>query len=224
MRIAVYCSSSLAIDPKYIDLAHSLGAGIAARSWELVSGGGHISAMGAVSRGARETGGKTIGVIPQRLVDIEFADKECDELHIVDSMRNRKAMIEDLSDAFIALPGGIGTLEELFEIWVGRFLKFHNKPVIILDPYDLYAPLATLIDHLEDHGFVKPGQRELLHWAKSVDQAWISQLITPVVSSSSKCLTHFASQLTCHALKNVLGRRLLIGNHKAIGCCKLKFG
>ena len=116
MRIAVYCSSSLAIDPKYIDLAHSLGAGIAARSWELVSGGGHISAMGAVSRGARESGGKTIGVIPQRLVDIEFADKECDELHVVDSMRNRKAMIEDLSDAFIALPGGIGTLEELFEI------------------------------------------------------------------------------------------------------------
>jgi uncharacterized protein (TIGR00730 family) len=127
--------------------------------------------MGAVSRGARESGGKTIGVIPQRLVDIEFADKECDELHIVDSMRNRKAMIEDLSDAFIALPGGIGTLEELFEIWVGRFLKFHNKPVIILDPHDVYAPLATLIDHLEEHGFVKPGQRELLHWAKSVDQA-----------------------------------------------------
>jgi uncharacterized protein (TIGR00730 family) len=76
-----------------------------------------------------------------------------------------------LSDAFIALPGGIGTLEELFEIWVGRFLKFHAKPVIVLDPYDLYAPLATLIDHLEEHGFVKPGQRELLHWARSVDEA-----------------------------------------------------
>ena len=86
-------------------------------------------------------------------------------------MRNRKAMIEDLSDAFIALPGGIGTLEELFEIWVGRFLKFHTKPVIVLDPFDLYAPLATLIDHLEDHGFVKPGQRELLHWASSIDEA-----------------------------------------------------
>ena len=171
MRIAVYCSSSQTIDPKYIELAYSLGAGIAGRKWDLVSGGGYISAMGAVSRGARESGGKTIGVIPQRLVDIEFADKECDELHVVDSMRNRKAMIEDLSDAFIALPGGIGTLEELFEIWVGRFLKFHNKPVIVLDPYDLYAPLATLIEHLEEHGFVKPGQRELLHWAKSIDQA-----------------------------------------------------
>jgi uncharacterized protein (TIGR00730 family) len=127
--------------------------------------------MGAVSRGARESGGRTIGVIPQRLVDIEFADKESDELHVVDSMRSRKAMIEDLSDAFIALPGGIGTLEELFEIWVGRFLKFHSKPVIVLDPFGLYTPLASLIDHLEEHGFVKPGQRELLHWASSIDQA-----------------------------------------------------
>jgi uncharacterized protein (TIGR00730 family) len=171
MRIAVYCSSSQTIDPKYIELARNLGAGIATRSWELVSGGGHISAMGAVSRGARESGGRTIGVIPQRLVDIEFADKESDELHVVDSMRSRKAMIEDLSDAFIALPGGIGTLEELFEIWVGRFLKFHSKPVIVLDPFGLYTPLASLIDHLEEHGFVKPGQRELLHWASSIDQA-----------------------------------------------------
>lgn len=156
---------------KYIDLAYELGAGIAGRSWQLVSGGGHISAMGAVSRGARASGGRTIGVIPQRLVDIEFADKECDELHVVDSMRDRKAMIEDLADAFIALPGGIGTLEELFEIWVGRFLKFHDKPVIILDPFGLYAPLAKLIDHLEENGFVKPGQRELLHWATNIDQA-----------------------------------------------------
>ena len=171
MRIAVYCSSSMSIDPKYIDLAHDLGAGIAQRSWELVSVGGNVSAMGAVSRGSRTSGGRTIGVIPQKLVDIEFADKECDELHVVDSMRSRKAMIEDLSDAFIALPGGIGTLEELFEIWVGRFLKFHNKPVIVLDPYDLYEPLAKLIEHLEEHGFVKPGQRELLHWAHSVEEA-----------------------------------------------------
>ena len=170
MRIAVYCSSSLAIDPKYIDLAHSLGAGIAARSWELVSGGGHVSAMGAVSRGARETGGKTIGVIPQRLVDIEFADRDSDELHVVESMRERKAKIEELADAFITLPGGPGTLEEFFEIWVGRFLKFHDKPVLILDPHGAFAPLVTLLDHLEAEGFVKPGQRELVTWCTSVEQ------------------------------------------------------
>jgi uncharacterized protein (TIGR00730 family) len=76
-----------------------------------------------------------------------------------------------LSDAFITLPGGPGTLEELFEIWVGRFLNFHNKPVVILDPFDLYSPLRQLLDHLEGEGFVKPGQRELLHWSTDIEEA-----------------------------------------------------
>jgi len=171
MRIAVFCSSSPTIDSKYIDLATELGEAIADRQWELVSGGGHISMMGAVARGVRSGSGKTIGVIPQALVDIEFADHDSHELHVVNSMRERKAMIEDLSDAFIAMPGGLGTLEELFEIWVGRFLKFHDKPVIVLDPFGLYSPLREMIDHLETEGFVKPGQRELLHWTTSVDDA-----------------------------------------------------
>jgi hypothetical protein len=171
MRVAVFCSSSPTIDSKYIDLATDLGAAIGERKWDLVSGGGHISMMGAVARGVRASGGKTIGVIPQSLVDIEFADHDSHELHVVDSMRERKAKMEDLSDAFIALPGGPGTLEELFEIWVGRFLNFHNKPVIILDPFGIYGPLRDLLDHLEVHGFVKPGQRELLHWSVSVDDA-----------------------------------------------------
>ena len=123
MRIAVFCSSSPTIDSKYVDLASELGQGIASRGWELVSGGGHISMMGAVARGVRSGGGTTIGVIPQALVDIEFADNDSHELFVVDSMRERKAMIEDLSDAFIALPGGLGTLEELFEIWVGVLIS-----------------------------------------------------------------------------------------------------
>ena len=171
MRIAVFCSSSPTIDSKYVDLASELGQGIASRGWELVSGGGHISMMGAVARGVRRGGGTTIGVIPQALVDIEFADNDSHELFVVDSMRERKAMIEDLSDAFIALPGGLGTLEELFEIWVGRFLKFHSKPVIVLDPFGLYSPLRELIDHLEAEKFVKPGQRELLHWTTDIEHA-----------------------------------------------------
>ena len=169
--MAVFCSSSPTIDSKYIDLATDLGAAIGERKWDLVSGGGHISMMGAVARGVRASGGRTIGVIPQSLVDIEFADHDNHELHVVDSMRERKAKMEDLSDAFIALPGGPGTLEELFEIWVGRFLKFHDKPVIILDPFDIYGPLRDLLDHLEAHGFVKPGQRELLQWSATVDEA-----------------------------------------------------
>ncbi|MCX6434873.1 MAG: TIGR00730 family Rossman fold protein [Actinobacteria bacterium] len=171
MRIAVFCSSSPTIADKYQDLATDLGLAIGSRDWDLISGGGHISMMGAVARGVRSAGGKTIGVIPQMLVDIEFADRDSHELHVVTSMRERKAMIEDFSDAFIALPGGPGTLEELFEIWVGRFLKFHNKPIIILDPYGVYAPLKVLLDHLEVEGFVKPGQRELLKWCKTVDEA-----------------------------------------------------
>jgi uncharacterized protein (TIGR00730 family) len=171
MRIAVFCSSSPAIDSKFIDLAFDLGEGIARSGAELVSGGGHISAMGAISRGARSVGGRTIGIIPQKLVDIEFADHESDELIVVDSMRTRKAKIEDMSDAFITLPGGLGTLEELFEIWVGRYLKFHDKPVIILDPFGVYEPLHALVEHLENEKFVKPGMRELIHWAVSVDEA-----------------------------------------------------
>ena len=110
MRIAVFCSSSPTIESKFIDLAFELGAGIARSGAELVSGGGHISAMGAISQGARSIGGRTIGIIPQKLVDIEFADHDSDELIVVDSMRTRKAKIEDLSDAFITLPGGLGTL------------------------------------------------------------------------------------------------------------------
>ncbi len=171
MRVCVYCSSSPSIDNKYLDLATNLGNAIGAKRWELVSGGGHISMMGAVARGVRTGGGRTIGVIPQTLVDIEFADNDNHELHVVESMRERKAMMEEMSDAFIALPGGPGTLEELFEIWVGRFLNFHNKPVIILDPFGLYDPLRELLDHLEREGFVKPGQRELLHWSTTVEEA-----------------------------------------------------
>lgn len=171
MRIAVFCSSSPTIDPKFIDLAFDLGESIARSGAELVSGGGHISAMGAISRGARSVGGRTIGIIPQKLVDIEFADHESDELVVVDSMRTRKAKIEDLSNAFITLPGGLGTLEELFEIWVGRYLKFHDKPVIILDPYGVYQPLHALVEELETQNFVKPGMRELIHWTTTVDEA-----------------------------------------------------
>ena len=171
MRIAVFCSSSPSIDSKYVELAYELGTAVASRSWELVTGGGHISMMGAVSRGARDNGGRTIGVIPQALVEIEFADHDNDELHVVETMGERKAMITDIADAFITLPGGAGTLEEFFEIWVGRYLKFHDKPVVILDPFGIYEPLHELIEHLENEKFIKPGMRELISWATDVSGA-----------------------------------------------------
>jgi uncharacterized protein (TIGR00730 family) len=171
MRIAVFCSSSPTIDTKFIDLAYELGSEIAAQGAELVSGGGHISAMGAISRGARSKGGRTVGIIPEKLMKIEFADHDSDELIVVESMRTRKAKIEELSDAFITLPGGLGTLEELLEIWVGRYLQFHDKPIVILDPHGVFAPLQELVNHLEDHNFVKPGMQSLIHWAHSVEEA-----------------------------------------------------
>jgi uncharacterized protein (TIGR00730 family) len=171
MRIAVFCSSSPTIDTKYVELAYELGQGIAGSSNELVTGGGHISMMGAVSRGARDKGGKTVGVIPQALVDIEFADHDNDELHVVETMGQRKHMITDISDAFITLPGGAGTLEEFFEIWVGHYLKFHTKPVVILDPFGIYAPLHELILHLEEEKFIKPGMRDIVQWTTNVDDA-----------------------------------------------------
>ena len=171
MRIAVYCSSSLGIDQKFVDFSFELGAAIAEMGAELVSGGGKVSSMGAISRGARSKGGKTIGIIPQKLLEIEFADHESDELVVVDSMRTRKGKIEDLADAFIAIPGGLGTLEELIEIWVGRYLGFHNKPVVILDPFNVYAKLHELVVDLESQKFVKPGMRDLVYWASSIDEA-----------------------------------------------------
>lgn len=170
MRIAVYCSSSSQIDEKFIDFAFDLGAAIAESRFDLVSGGGHISSMGAISRGARSKGGKTIGIIPQRLVDIEFADHENDELVVVDSMRSRKGKIEELADGFIALPGGLGTLEELFEIWVGRYLGFHSKPIVILDPEGIYSKLHELVIELEESHFVKPGMRDLVLWATTIEE------------------------------------------------------
>jgi uncharacterized protein (TIGR00730 family) len=174
MRICVYCSSSPEIDPKYISFASEVGKEIATRGWELVTGGGHISMMGAVAHAAREAGGRTIGIIPQRLADIEFADEDSDELHIVQSMRERKAMMEAQSDAFITLPGGPGTLEEFFEIWVGRYLQFHNKPVIVLDPFNFYAPLHTFLDHLTEEKFIRTGQRDLIIWTDNIESALAS--------------------------------------------------
>ena len=158
MRISVYCSSSPEVEQKYLDLAYQVGQAIAARGWELVWGGGKISMMGAVARGARDGGVRTLGVIPESLLNLEFGDDAASEMFVTPDMRSRKAKLEELSDAFIALPGSIGTLEELFEIWVGKYLSFHNKPVVVLDPYGAFTPLKAALEHLTELKFMKPGQ------------------------------------------------------------------
>jgi len=168
MRVSVFCSSAPDIPKSSLDLAFKIGEAIGEQGWDLVWGGGKASMMGAVAKGARSKGAATIGVIPQPLINLEFEDKEATQMHVVSDMRTRKAKIEDLSDAFIALPGGIGTLEEFFEIWVGSYLKFHSKPIAICDPVGFYDPLRTALDHLAEHNFMKSGQAELVSWCKDI--------------------------------------------------------
>ena len=171
MKIAVYCASSTAVSPDNLSLGFDLGAAIAKKGHELVWGGGAISVMGEVAKGARAHGGRTIGVIPERLMNVEFIDHDSTELHVVSDMRERKGLIEKLSDSFIALPGGIGTLEEFFEIWVGRYLGFHSKPIAVLDPANVYGSLRSALDDLTQKNFMKPGQHELVSWCSNVEDA-----------------------------------------------------
>ena len=171
MRIAVFCSSSPTIAPENLELGFNVGATIAQAGHELVSGGGRISVMGKISEGARAQNGRTIGVIPEKLTNLEFADHESSELIVVADMRSRKKKIEELADAFFVLPGGIGTLEEFFEIWVGRYLGFHAKPIAVIDPHQTYTSLRVALDHLTEKNFMKPGQHELVAWCSEIESA-----------------------------------------------------
>jgi uncharacterized protein (TIGR00730 family) len=170
--VCVYCSSSETIDPQFVELASEVGTRIAAAGYSLVSGGGRVSMMGAVARAARAGGATTIGVIPQHLMAYEVADVDADELVVVDTMRERKQHMDERSAAFIALPGGIGTFEELFEVWTAHSLDMHPKPVIVLDPFEFYAPLWTWLDALCDKGFVRRAALDKLHRVTSVDAAF----------------------------------------------------
>jgi uncharacterized protein (TIGR00730 family) len=154
--VCVYCASGPR-HPELLALAAKVGEAIADRGWTLVSGGGNVSAMGALAAGARAHGGRTVGVIPKALVHKEMADVEADELVVTDTMRERKQVMEDRSDAFIALPGGIGTLEELFETWTAGYLGMHDKPVVLLDPDGHYDGLWAWLEGLVDKGYVRPG-------------------------------------------------------------------
>jgi uncharacterized protein (TIGR00730 family) len=166
--VCVFCASSLTIDRRYVDLAGEVGAGIAERGWTLVSGAGSISMMGEVARAARGAGGRTIGVIPEALVAMEVADHDSDEFIVTRDMRQRKGIMDERSDAFLALPGGIGTLEELVEVWTARSLNMHHKPVVVLDPWGDYDLLRQQVAAWEDRGFVRRGAADHVHWATDV--------------------------------------------------------
>ena len=169
--ICVYCSSSTSIDQRYVDLAAEVGTELARRGHSLVSGGGDLSCMGAVARAARAGGARTVGVIPRALLSLEVGDQDADELLVVDDMRTRKGLMDDRSDAFLTLPGGLGTLEELLEVWVARFLGMHAKPVVALDPDGLFAPLREQVAVLVEKGFVRRESADALRWTESVAEA-----------------------------------------------------
>lgn len=171
MNVCVYCASSERIDPSFALLAAETGAEIARRGHTLVSGGGSVSCMGAVARAARAGGAHTIGVIPKALVTLEVSDTDADELVVTDSMRERKAIMDARADGFLALPGGLGTLEELLEVWVAAVLGMHAKPVVVLDHDGVFAHLRTLVEDMVDRGFVRPEARDMLLWATSVGEA-----------------------------------------------------
>ena len=169
--ICVYCSANDAIDERYLALASEVGTAIAARGWGLVSGGGSVSMMGAVAKAVRAGGGYTVGVIPQKLIEMEVADHDADELIVTTDMRQRKAIMDDRADAFLALPGGIGTLEELMEVWTARHLRMHAKPVVALDPWDDYSHLRAQLGHWRSTGFVSEQGEAQLQWSTTVEVA-----------------------------------------------------
>ncbi|HEU5158066.1 MAG TPA: TIGR00730 family Rossman fold protein [Streptosporangiaceae bacterium] len=172
MDICVFCASSSRIERRYLDLATEAGAELARRGHRLVSGGATVSCMGAVARAARAGGAATVGVIPQALVDIEIADNDSTTLIVTEDMRSRKAEMDRRADAFLVLPGGLGTLEELFEIWSARVLGLHDKPLVILDPFGLYDPLRDLMTHLLDAGFARPKVFDAVGWTHAVPEAF----------------------------------------------------
>jgi uncharacterized protein (TIGR00730 family) len=169
--IGVFCASSSTLDQKWHDLAFATGNELAARGHSLVSGGGCVGMMGAVADGARAGGAHTLGVIPQSLVDLEVADTASDELIVTDDMGARKNLMIERSDAFITLPGGLGTLDELFEVWTTATLDLHDKPIVLLDPDGFYDGLMTWLGQLADTAFVRTAALERVTVVKSIPSA-----------------------------------------------------
>jgi uncharacterized protein (TIGR00730 family) len=161
-RLCVYCASNDGRQPAYLDAARIFGRLLASRGIVVAYGGGRVGLMGALADAALAAGGEVIGVMPHALVQREVAHRGLTSLHVVDSMHERKAMLADMADAFVALPGGIGTLEEFFETWTWAQLGVHRKPVGLLDVHGFWQPLVALVDHMEAEGFLRGSPRESL--------------------------------------------------------------
>jgi uncharacterized protein (TIGR00730 family) len=169
--ICVFCASSSTIDRKHLDLATAFGKALGRRGHSLVSGGGCVGMMGAVADGARTGGAHTLGVIPQSLVDLEVADTSADELVVTTDMGARKNIMIERSDAFVTLPGGLGTLDELFEVWTTATLDLHRKPIVVLDPEGFYTGLWRWLGEITETEFVRRPALAQVTLVTSIDAA-----------------------------------------------------
>lgn len=161
-RVCVFCGSSLGVRPAYAEAARQLGRSLAESGRELVYGGGRVGLMGVVADAALAAGGRVIGVIPEGMVRREVAHQGLSDLKVVNSMHERKATMAALADGFIALPGGIGTLDELFEIWGWGQLGLHAKPLGFLDVEHYYRDLMLFLDHVAEQGFMRTRHRAMV--------------------------------------------------------------
>jgi uncharacterized protein (TIGR00730 family) len=170
--VCVYCGASGGVERRYLEAAVETGRAAAKRGWRLVFGGGHVGLMGVMADAALAEGGVVEGVIPQNLMDRELGHKGVTRLHVVASMHARKQKMFDLSDAFLALPGGIGTLDETIEVMTWKQLGMHDKPIVILDLDGYWEPLLGLIDTVIARGFAPAATAHLFATATSVEAAF----------------------------------------------------
>jgi cytokinin riboside 5'-monophosphate phosphoribohydrolase len=170
-HVCVYCSSSASIDPAHSASARHLGRALADRGDVLVWGGASVGTMGQLARAAQDAGGRVVGVIPQSLVDVEIAYVDADELVVTADLRDRKAEMEARADAFVVLPGGFGTLEELMEQLTLRLLGVHDKPIVLVDVHGFWQPLLALFERLYEDRFARPESRAAYAVAADVDEA-----------------------------------------------------
>ncbi len=184
-RICVFAGSSLGQSGSYVEAARSLGQIIARRELGLVYGGARVGLMGAVADAALAAGGEVVGVLPKKLSNLEVAHSGLTQLHIVDTMHERKAMMAEMSDAFIALPGGIGTLEETFEVLTWSQLGFHRKPVGLMNVDGFFDQLLGFLDNLTGERFLKPEHRDLL-WSDSDADRLVSKVLNADVPQVPK--------------------------------------
>jgi uncharacterized protein (TIGR00730 family) len=168
-RIAVYCGSATPADPRYVELGTEVGRTLAQRGIGVVYGGGRLGLMGAVAYGALDAGGEVIGVIPEALVGSEVANHDCTELHVVPGMHERKKAFTDLSDGFLTIPGGVGTMDELWEAVSWAQLGYHAKPVGLLNAFGFYDGLIAFNRTMIEVGFIRPAHQGIIIHENELD-------------------------------------------------------